>query len=62
MVGPALRSPQGDVRRSRLAGLARLARLALTGLLVGAVIGFLGALLRPRTWVEYAEPAQGSRT
>ncbi|HET8615008.1 MAG TPA: hypothetical protein VFL94_05745 [Actinomycetales bacterium] len=40
----------------------RLLRLALTGLAVGAATGFVAALLRPRTWVEYAEPRVASRT
>jgi hypothetical protein len=34
----------------------RLARLAVTGLAAGAAAGFLAALLRPRRWIEYAEP------
>jgi anti-sigma factor RsiW len=34
----------------------RLVRLAATGLAAGAVAGFLAALLRPRRWIEYAQP------
>lgn len=40
----------------------RLVRLALSGLLAGAAAGFLGALLRPRSWTEYVEPRAASRT
>lgn len=40
----------------------RLVRLAVTGLLAGAAAGFVGALLRPRSWVEYVEPRLASRT
>jgi hypothetical protein len=43
-------------------GWRRVMRLALTGLLAGAAAGFVGALLRPRAWVEYAEPRAASRT
>lgn len=40
----------------------RLLRLTVTGLLAGAAAGFVAALLRPRTWVEYVEPRVASRT
>jgi hypothetical protein len=40
----------------------RVLRLAVTGLVAGAAAGFVGALLRPRTWVEYVEPRVASRS
>ena len=33
-------------------GLGRIVRVAALGLVVGAVVGFVGALLRPRRWIE----------
>ena len=41
---------------------ARLVRLAATGLAAGAVAGFLAALLRPRRWIEYAQPPVATRS
>jgi hypothetical protein len=39
---------------------ARILGLAAVGLLAGAVVGFVGALLRPRSWVQYVEPRMAS--
>jgi uncharacterized protein involved in exopolysaccharide biosynthesis len=39
----------------------RLVRLAATGLVAGAAAGFLAALLRPRRWIEYAQPPVATR-
>jgi hypothetical protein len=60
------RVPRGRVSAPGPSGTSvswrRLVRLAVTGLLAGAAAGFVGALLRPRSWVEYAEPRVASRT
>lgn len=54
----AVPSPRPTRRRSWL----RLLRMAVTGLVAGATVGFLAALLRPRRWFEYVEPQAVSRT
>jgi len=55
MVRAALASSPTAPSRAPHHGV-RLARLAITGLAAGAAAGFLAALLRPRRWIEYAEP------
>jgi hypothetical protein len=62
MARPALASDTVPRRSAARGRWLRVARLAVTGLLVGAATGFLAALLRPRAWVEYVEPQAASRT
>jgi hypothetical protein len=57
---PAIRPSRAG--SSGLPGWLRVARLAATGLAAGAAAGFLAALLRPRRWIEYAEPQAATRS